>query len=185
MPELPKINMDFFLFQTINNLAGKWKILDYFGIFCAEYLIFLMTAAIIILFLIRKDGLETKKENILKASLSVAGSYFLKIIVQLFYFRPRPFVDHEVIKLFDKSPNAAFPSGHTIVAFALAFSIFNYNKKLGALFIFLATLVGLGRIYTGVHYPLDVVFGIIIAWIAVYAIGKIPWKKLINGFVQK
>ncbi|OGF20756.1 hypothetical protein A2316_04070 [Candidatus Falkowbacteria bacterium RIFOXYB2_FULL_38_15] len=178
--------MDFFLFQEINNLAGQWKILDYFGIFCAEYLIFLMATAVIILFLTRGDSSETKKENILKVSLSVVGSYLLKIVIQLFYFRPRPFVDHEVVKLIDKSSSsAAFPSGHTIVAFALAFSIFYYNKKLGALFIFLATLVSLGRIYTGVHYPLDVVFGIIVAWITVYAIGKMPWKKLINRFIQK
>lgn len=165
--------MDYYFFQTINNLASKWKILDYFGIFCAEYLIFLM--AITALFLLL--NIDNKKINTAKIFFAVAGSYILKIIIQLLYFRPRPFMSHEVIKLIDKSPSASFPSGHTLVAFALAFSVYFYNKKLGAIFIFLAALVGLGRIYTGVHYPLDVVGGIFIAWLVVCAAQKLPWRK--------
>jgi undecaprenyl-diphosphatase len=166
--------MDYYFFQTINNLAGRWKILDYFGIFCAEYLIFFLAIAALFLLL----NSRKKKVDTFKFFFTVAGSYILKIIIQLFYFRPRPFVDYEVVKLIDKSSTAAFPSGHTLVAFALAFSIYFYNKKLGVIFIFLAVLVGLGRIYTGVHYPFDVIGGIFIAWFIAYAAQKLPGGKM-------
>jgi len=169
--------MDFFIFQTINSLAGKWKILDYLGIFCAEYLIFVMAIIVFVPLVIR---IGNKKINLIKIILAEIAGYSLKTIIQLIYFRPRPFMAHEVIKLVDKSPSASFPSGHTLVAFILAFSVYFYNKKLGTYFIFLAFLVGLGRIYAGIHYPFDVVTSIFIAFFVVYLIWKIPWQKIIN-----
>lgn len=55
----------------------------------------------------------------------------------------------------------SFPSGHTIVAFFLATFL---TRKTGSrkIFYFLAFMVGLSRVYLGVHYPLDVVVGALI-----------------------
>ena len=61
----------------------------------------------------------------------------------------------------------SFPSGHTTTAFALAFWVFLLTRGTryrlwgyGALV--LAGLVGLSRIYRGVHYPSDVLAGALI-----------------------
>jgi undecaprenyl-diphosphatase len=61
----------------------------------------------------------------------------------------------------------SFPSGHTATAFALAFWVFLLTRRTryrwwgyGALL--LAGLVGVSRIYRGVHYPSDVLIGALI-----------------------
>ena len=169
--------MDYIIFQAINGLAGRFTFLDHFGIFCAEYLIFIMGVFVIILFSRDKKNL---KINFLKAFFSVGISYLTKVIIQLVYVRPRPFITHDIVKLIEKKPDSSFPSAHTLISFSLAFVVYHYNKKLGILFIFLASLVALGRIYTGVHYPLDIIAGIFFAWITVYLIEKINLKKVIK-----
>jgi undecaprenyl-diphosphatase len=63
---------------------------------------------------------------------------------------------------------SSFPSGHATLSFALAFSIFLYDKKIGSLFLLLAFFVAMGRIFTGVHFPLDIlvggILGIFVSW---------------------
>lgn len=44
--------------------------------------------------------------------------------------------------------------------FALAAIIFFYNKRWGSWYMFLGLVMGVARIYTGVHWPLDIVGGI-------------------------
>ena len=94
-------------------------------------------------------------------------SLFVKEITSLFYFRIRPFAEIEGINnLIGKSAEeASFPSGHTMVGFILAFSIFWLNKKWGALFLAGALLVAISRIFVGVHYPTDILAGIFIAFV--------------------
>lgn len=166
--------MDYHLFQLINNLAGRWWFLDFLGIFFAKYLIFVMFFAAVSLFIVWKDEAQKKiyQNAAFKIFSAVAFGYILKIIVQFAYQRPRPFVVYEVFKLIDKSADASFPSGHTVLVFALAFSIYFYNKKLGALFLVLAALVGFGRIFVGVHYPLDVLGGIFIGALSAFIVQK-------------
>ncbi len=165
--------LDYQIFSAINNLAGRWAALDWVGIFCAKYLIFFIffIAALIVLF--------GKKEKIgqflfaVKIFLAGTLAYALKLFILLFYNRPRPFAMHTVTQLIDKSSEGSFPSSHATVAFAIAFSIYFYNKKWGAAFLILATLVGLGRVYVGVHYPFDILGGVLIGWLAASIMEKI------------
>ena len=55
-----------------------------------------------------------------------------------------------------------FFSGHSSNSFALAFFfslIFKERKKLMPFLLFFASLIAYSRIYIGVHYPLDILFG--------------------------
>lgn len=56
----------------------------------------------------------------------------------------------------------SFPSGHTQTAFAVATYLSLLFRRGAPIFILIASLVGLARIYAGVHYPLDVLVGAII-----------------------
>ncbi len=51
------------------------------------------------------------------------------------------------------------PSGHTLRAFSILTALSLLFRRLAAVFIFLAVLVGASRVFVTAHYPSDVVFG--------------------------
>lgn len=147
--------------KFINGLAEKSIYLDAVLIFLAIYLIFVLAAGHLIFFW------RVKRLDLWFWSAAVAlAAYLTKQIIGLLHFRFRPFVMEGVNKLIDKSSTeASFPSGHTLIVFALAFGVFWLNRKWGAVFLMGALVVGLSRIIVGVHYPSDVAAGIIIAFV--------------------
>ncbi|HHY73229.1 MAG TPA: phosphatase PAP2 family protein [Bacillus bacterium] len=87
------------------------------------------------------------------------------------YFRPRPFVTYAVNLLSDKlNTDPSFPSNHSTGAFALAFALFWQRRKMGIVLIALAVCMALSRIFIGVHYPLDVAAGALIAFIVTFVV---------------
>jgi|GWRWMinimDraft_6_1066014.scaffolds.fasta_scaffold07308_4 undecaprenyl-diphosphatase len=69
-----------------------------------------------------------------------------------------------------------FVSSHASTSFALAFSIFFIFKKKFGLYIFMifwAILVGYSRIYLGVHFPIDIIFGAILGIIITFIVFKL------------
>ena len=79
--------------------------------------------------------------------------------------RARPWVVMEGFQTLTRSsdPNS-FPSGHTCAAFAFAAAIWvaTPNKKIRAAALIVAALMGLSRLYVGVHVPSDVLAGVVI-----------------------
>lgn len=105
------------------------------------------------------------------AVYSLINLFFGQIVVQTLkrlVDRERPFnvLDFAVT---DKIPYSkySFPSGHTNAAFCMAFPILTlgFPLPLCILAIFIATIVGLSRMYLGVHYPSDVIVGIFAAFL--------------------
>ena len=86
------------------------------------------------------------------------NNHLIKNIVQ----RPRPFVTFTDLQIIIPTPSEfSFPSGHTSSSFAAASVFYTHlPKKIGVPAIVLAGLIGLSRLYVGVHYPTDVIAGI-------------------------
>jgi membrane-associated phospholipid phosphatase len=87
---------------------------------------------------------------------------------------PRPPSVFAASAFFQAGPvyrHLSFPSGHAAAAFALA-GIWVMSLKgqplLRAALLLLATLVGLSRIMVGVHWPLDVLWGMVGGWLAAW-----------------
>ena len=89
----------------------------------------------------------------------IINNHIIKNIVQ----RPRPFVTFTDLQILIPTPSEfSFPSGHTASSFAAAGVFYsNLPKKFGVPAVILAGLIGLSRLYVGVHYPTDVIAGII------------------------
>lgn len=105
------------------------------------------------------------------------GNLFLKNMVQ----RPRPYwLDPSISILVPHLQDFSFPSGHTMVSFSGALSIFHYKKSWGIWALILASLIALSRIYHFVHFPTDVLGGILVSCISV-----VLATKLIHSFQKK
>ena len=94
------------------------------------------------------------------------GEYGLKELVG----RVRPCnVDTTVPLLVARKTTGSFPSTHAMFAFTAAAVIHTYFKKAGILAEIAAIIIGLSRLYLFMHYPTDVlaglVLGTLVGWI--------------------
>lgn len=104
---------------------------------------------------------------------SIVGLLILKPIIG----RPRPFMVEAFDLLIKEPMGYSFPSGHTGSSFAAAFTIYYYNKKEGILALILAALIGFSRMYLSVHYPTDVLAGLILGYLSSLVALKIIKNK--------
>ncbi len=137
----------------------------------------LLGAAGVLWILIAVISLITKKYRRFGKSL-VFYLIFAFIICNLI-FKPvvnriRPYELNTMINLL-VSPeiDASFPSGHTFFAFGTATVFFIYNKKAGICMYILASAIAASRLYLYVHFPTDVLFGMILGIITAVVSYKI------------
>lgn len=175
-------SLDTTLFYFINNLAGRFGGLDALGIFAAVFLLPLVAFLLIpAAFTIKRFKEEHWYELPLKAVVAGALAYGARFVLGELIARPRPFLALSDMQLLvERESSYAFPSGHASVAFALAFVVYRQDRDWGMAFLILAALVALGRVFVGVHYPVDIVGGAIVGWVAAWAIHKLEhthWSK--------
>ena len=102
------------------------------------------------------------------------GAVFTNLIIKPWVARPRPYVDQSSIFYQywlqvgqNVESDKSFPSGHTTAAFDCMTPVFILgNKRLKFLALTFAILMGIARIYLCVHFPSDVLGGMIIGILA-------------------
>ena len=175
--------IDYYLFQQINQFAGKWDSLDNIGIFFAEY-----SGYFLVLLLFNFLLLKSKKKYsimIFQAFLSgILARLVIANIIRVLYYRSRPFIAHQVNLLLGHGAEGSFPSGHAAFFFAISTIVYFFNKKAGIFFFLISFLMGISRVFVGIHYPRDILAGIFIGVISAWLINKYG-KKVINKFLRK
>lgn len=162
--------MDLYLFNLVNQFALKWLWLDILAIILAEFLPYFLLIALIVLLL--KDK---KKYSGMVVQAIVAGFFARFAIVSFIRWvlpRARPFMNNSVNLLFEHQ-GSSFPSGHAAFFFAISTIIYFYNKKIGALFFLSSILIVLARVFSGIHWPSDILAGAIIGIISALIIKKV------------
>lgn len=150
------------IFQSINGLSGKHSSLDLLGVFLAQYLAyFLIVGCLSALIFIRDWRLKFYTFSLVALSVILARGILTELI-RFIYYRARPFLVLPINPLIAVDNSAGFPSGHAAVFFALAAAVFYLNRKWGIVLLISAAVMGLARVFVGVHWPLDILGGAVV-----------------------
>ena len=159
--------MDEALFLAINGFAGTFGALDAAAeILASDYAVPVALAlALISMWFMERDRAVRMRRQIgaLTALTAMALASLSVFIINMFYFRPRPFVELDANLLFYRPTDSSFPSNAAAAAFGIAFAVWGTHRALGWMAIAAASAYGLARVYAGVHYPLDILGGAAIA----------------------
>lgn len=149
-------------FKIVTNLGSTWFII-------------LLNLVIIVSYLILK-----RKEILIipiNSCLSVIFNNILKIIIR----RPRP----NVLRLV-KERNFSYPSGHAMISLLFYITVIvlinksniKHKKLINVILVVIIILIGISRVYLGVHYITDILGGYLIsASILILTLkGDAKWK---------
>ena len=166
---------DLEIFYYINGMAGQNTTLDYFFIFLTQLGLYLMLLVI----------LSTRNKKLITKSIAALALVFaVDFIINLIWYRPRPFVGNEVNLLVNQGATASFPSRHAMMAFSMAASFYLWNKRYSIIMFVLAAFIALSRVWVGVHYLSDItagaILGVVVALIIEYVFEKYKIIKLVE-----
>lgn len=183
------MNIDYQLFKLVNQFAGQSDLLDQLVIYFSKFGPILFVAVFIGLWFKQTGNQYENRKLVLFALMIAAITILFNKVIELSFFRERPFVHYDVNLLSDKShDDPSFPSNHAGGAFALAIAMFWKHRKAGIIFLVFALFMALSRLYIGVHFPLDVTVGALIALIVALiviwqqALFERPFKWIIETY---
>lgn len=94
-------------------------------------------------------------------SAALIGNFIIKPIAM----RPRPCMDFPNVPLLVSAPTSwSFPSSHSATSFAAAVVLWKLNKYFGFFAGIVAVLIAFSRMYLFVHYPTDILGGLLLGF---------------------
>lgn len=148
--------------QSLRTPFGDWLLPKITVLGDAGIFWILMTLVLLILPKTRRLGIVCAVSLIIDVALC---NGLLKNLIA----RTRPYVvNPDVVLLIPKPGDYSFPSGHSAASFTFVGALYFNKSKMWIPFCVLAAVIAFSRLYLYVHYPTDVLGGIVIGFIFAY-----------------
>ncbi len=170
--------MEFEILYALQGLHSNWldSVMIFFTTLGDGGFIWILTALACIFFKkSRKCGVLMLFTMLL---CLVVGNGLIKNLVA----RPRPFqaLEGEISLIIPPPSEYSFPSGHTMHGFGAAAMIFLHNKRAGIAALLGAAVIAFSRMYLFVHFPTDILGGIVIG-VGAAALVYMVSNKILGG----
>jgi membrane-associated phospholipid phosphatase len=119
---------------------------------------------------------------------AAAVALVLNQLIAKIWHRQRPFAAHPSAHVWgSRSHDPSFPSDHASAAFAIAFTVLMFDRLVGSLFLSAAVIIGVGRVFIGAHYPLDVAAGCLVGLASALLVARLarPIISSLVGLVER
>lgn len=169
-------SFDLFGYHLINGWAGHIPLADGFLSFIAQYALELYVLLFLAawLFLPKRD--TNSRHTLVIMGFAGLLALLFNILISHLWFRPRPFAllpKGSFIQLVPHALDASFPSDHTAGSFGFAGASWRKTGRwISYSFTLLAVLTACARLYTGLHWPTDILAGIVVG----IASARIAWR---------
>jgi len=120
--------------------------------------------------------IEKEQREALRVLFSVLAAGLVVILLKELFLVPRPFEVERADPLAGLTVLSGFPSFHSALAFSVATTVAFRRRGVGILMMLLALMVGVGRVLANVHYPMDVMVGVIIGVVIATTIHEVRFQ---------
>jgi len=176
---------DFWILHFLNSFSGKFHAIDLLacGFEREEFLKGGAITACLWLVWYKYALLRQKLEVRFYAGIlgALAAIVIARLIALLAPFRLRPIYEAQLhfVAPFGMNPDSlikwsSFPSDHAALYAGLVFTMYSIHRKTGILMAMYTAVLLLARVYTGDHYPTDILSGALIGVLVVALAQRIP-----------
>ncbi|HEX5526358.1 MAG TPA: phosphatase PAP2 family protein [Solirubrobacterales bacterium] len=174
--------MDWSVLHTLNNFMFHHDGVEDPLLFYVNASEALFVATLAVVFLAARGRFADWRRACLAAVLSAGLGLAVGKVISELVDRARPFVaDPHGVHLFSgHAADPGFPSDHATAAFAIAVAILLRKRAWGIFALVAATVLSVGRVALGVHYPSDVLAGAALGSAAALALWSPPLRERID-----
>ncbi len=168
--------------MSLNGFIGKFPLFDSAVALLGSVFPYIVVVAAVAVFFMRAGDFGSspfaRRKWLLGRFLTIAIGLLITLgiiipAIRLVYAPARPFAVFEWKPLI--AMNAAepsFPSGHATAFFFLAVLVWQFSRPRGIWFFAAATVIACARVYAGVHWPSDILFGALLGVFMGALLGK-------------
>jgi len=170
-------NLNYGLFYLINATPASPEWMIDVATFIAKDLINIVPALVVILWLWGpRKQVSAQRQLVIKVAMALVISMTASWTLGHLFPHDRPFVDHVGYNFLHHSADDSFPSDHgtVIFTFALAFLLW-HRLWSGVVLMAIAAAIAWSRVYLGVHWPLDMLGGLLVGMIGCLS-AQILWN---------